>query len=140
MVDLDSIHTMLARAAAPDLARIIGHSAHYSVVIRKVALLHVAFLESADHASLIEAVRDAATVDDHVPYTEADAYCQVLYELALLVQRLADSGSVELARQILTVAISAGESSAELIMDGVYWQMSVNDLRKLAERLDVQDI
>ena len=103
--------------------------------IRKVALLHAAFLETSDETTLIEAVRNAATIGDHIPYTEADAYCQVVDELTILIQRLAESGRTELAKKLAAIAIEAGDTSAEQIQDGDYWQMSVDDLRKMADQI-----
>ena len=135
MIDLDTIDKILARAPIADLSRIIGQSAQYSAVMRKVAILHATFLETTDDAVLVEAVRDAATIDEHVPYTEANAYCQIMDEVNILVQRTADSGSTQLAKKLASVALVAGEASAEAIQDGNFWQMSVEDLQKIADRL-----
>ena len=137
MTDLTTIDKVLARGLPGDLARIIGQAAQYNNVMRKIALLHAAFIEAVDDAALINAVSEASTIDDHIPYTEADAYSQVIDEVTALIERLANSGRKDLAQQLAAVAIPAGETSAEQIMDGDYWQMSVDDLRKSAKRLGI---
>lgn len=135
MIDLDTIEKILERAPIHDLSRIIGQASYYNTVIRRVALLHAAFLETSNDAILMKAVRDAATIYEYIPYTEANAYCQVIDELRILIQRLAESGRAELAQRLAAVAIEAGDASGEKIMDGDYWQMSVDDLRKMAASL-----
>jgi len=53
MTDLATTDKVLARALPTDLARIIGQSAQYNDVIRKIALQHAAFIEVVDDAVLI---------------------------------------------------------------------------------------
>jgi len=135
MLDSNNLDKMLMLASKEDLARIVWQTAQHHPVAMTVAILHATFLSTRDDAVLIEAVCEAATVEDHVPYTEADAYCQIIDEIAVLVKRTADSGNLALAIRLAETALHAGEISAEQIMDGDYWQMSLEGLLELSQSL-----
>lgn len=81
MIDLDTIDKILIKSPSKNLARIVGQSAFYNPVLRSIALMHATFLITTDETSLIDIVRDATTIEDHIPYTEANAYCQILDEV-----------------------------------------------------------
>ena len=135
MIDMDSLDKILIKASSNDLARIVWQSAQYNPVMRSVALLHATFLTTTDETSLIEIVRDMTTIENHIPYTEADPYCQILDEVANLIRKTADSGKLQLAQKLVNIAIHHGEISAEQIMDGDYWELSLGDLRELSVEL-----
>ncbi len=102
----------------------------------RVGQLHAAFLSFQDEENLTKAVQNAATVDVHVPYTEAPGYCQIIDEISVLLKRLANSGNPQLARRLALAALETAECSSEQIQDGAYWEMSVDDLREFAERVN----
>jgi hypothetical protein len=135
VIDLDTLDKTLIKASPKDLARIIWQSAQYNPVLRSIALLHATFLTTTDENSLVEIVRDVATIGNHIPYTEADSCCQVLDEVAHLIRQKAESGQIQLAQKLVNIAIQHGEISAEQIMDGDYWEMSLGDLRELSADL-----
>jgi len=135
MPDFNNLDKTLMLASKEDLARIVWQTAQHHPVSMTVAILHATFLSSRDDAVLIEAVRKAATIEEHVPYTEADPYCQIIDEIAVLVKRAADSGNLALSIQLAETALQAGEISAEQIMDGDYWQMSLEELLELSQSL-----
>lgn len=135
MLDFDNLDKTLVLGSKEDLARIVWQAAQHNPVMMKVANLHATFLSTKEESELTAAVRQAATIEDHVPYTEADAYCQIIDEVAVLVKRTADSGNLALAIQLAEMAISAGETSSENLIDGDYWQMSLEELLELSKFL-----
>jgi hypothetical protein len=135
LVDFDKLQEILNKASSQDLARIVWQSAQYNPVMRSVAMLHATFLSTKDEEALIAAVREASTIEDYVHYNDASSYSQILDEVNHLIRKTAESGQLALAQKLVNVAIECGDTSSEQIHDGDYWQMSVDDLRELAEEL-----
>lgn len=132
---IDNLDKALVLALNEDLTRIVWQAAQHNPVLMKVAVIHATFLTTVEDSALISAVGQAATVDEHVPYTEADSYCQIIDEIVALVNRVADTGKLALAIQLGETAISAGEISSENIMDDDYWQMSLDDIAEMSGAL-----
>ncbi|MCX6124251.1 MAG: hypothetical protein NTV34_05810 [Proteobacteria bacterium] len=132
---IDPLNKILESSTVEDLARIVWQAGQYNTVVGKIGQLHAAFLSFRDEDKLIEAVLDAATIDKHVPYREAPAYCQIVDEIVVLLKRVADVGNPQLAHRLALAALERAERSSEDIQDGHYWEMSIDDLREFAAAL-----
>lgn len=136
MIDPNKLNKILEGATVEDLARIVWQAGQYSSVIGKVGQLHAAFLSFQDEETLSKAVIDAATIDEHVPYDEAPGYCQIVDEIIIVLKRIAGGGNPQLAYRLAKTALEKAERSSEVIQDGHFWEMSVDDLREFVEGLD----
>lgn len=135
MIDPNKLNNILEGATIEDLARIVWQAGQYSTVIGRVGQIHAAFLVFHDEDNLTKAVVEAVTVDEHVPYTQAPGYCQIVDEIIVVLKRLADSGKPQLAHRLAMAAFEKAECSSEAIQDGHFWEMSVDNLRKFADGL-----
>lgn len=135
MLNYDNLDKTLQSASASDLARIVWQGAQHNPVLMKIAILHATFISTDTESALVDVVRETATIEDHVPYAEADAYCQILDEIIVLIKRTHDQGNSNRAIQLAETAVLAAANSSENIMDGDYWEMSLEELRTLLETL-----
>ena len=136
-IDFNVIHLEIDKMTQPDLSRMVYQATQYSTVLRRVVQLHAGFQKAApdDIAGMKKAIDYALYLDDHVSYKHANSYCQLLDELQILIKRVADSGHVQVAIELLDHAFDQAECSSEWLQDGDYFEMSLDELRILKAHL-----
>lgn len=135
--DWQDIQASLETLPATRLANLLLRTSDTNDPLRRSIYIWVALVKYADDTQrLAKVIKDAMNLTDHrIPYDESASYCQVVHSVHDVIDELARTGRIDTAVKMCQLAIETGAASGETLQDGDFWDMAVDDLRELMEKL-----
>lgn len=132
--DMNDFSERLPTLEISTLAHILTLRSETDDILNKILSVVLVFQEPFNEISQITKTLDYAIhVPEFVPYPE-DGYDIILDTILLHVEKLAQVGNSDLAREIAEYALKKGSEMQEQFEDGFSWNLSLKEIEKwLAE-------